>query len=275
MKKSTIIISFFNDFETLLPVLASLKKQYNDQFDVIIADDGSTDIVAKEIRSIISEYPFKLTHLWQEDYGFGKAKILNRAIVEAENEYLIFIDGDCIPQAGFVEDHLLHLEAGVCQAGRRVDIDHKYIAHMKKTSPEFYFKKHWFYFIMLSLRNKARNFEKGLRLKNYFHKFVKKKTCTLVGCNFSICRTDIININGLDERANVPWGAEDSDLDRRLRMYGVRIDALRYRASMIHFDRSYTKRKFNKLSEKTGIAIFNKAKHENKIWAECGIQKNI
>ena len=38
-----------------------------------------------------------IEHVWHEDRGFRKCEILNRAILAASADYLIFTDGDTIP----------------------------------------------------------------------------------------------------------------------------------------------------------------------------------
>ncbi len=47
-----------------------------------------------------------ITHLTQEDDGGEKNIALNRAIVASKYEYLIFIDGDCVPFDDFIENHV-------------------------------------------------------------------------------------------------------------------------------------------------------------------------
>jgi hypothetical protein len=44
-------------------------------------------------------------HVRHADRGFRKTVILNRAIVAAGGDYLIFTDGDCIPRADLVATH--------------------------------------------------------------------------------------------------------------------------------------------------------------------------
>ncbi len=58
------------------------------------------------IRYFQKNSPLKIKHVWQEDHGFQKTKILNKAIVASKGEYLIFTDGDCIPRNDLVSTHL-------------------------------------------------------------------------------------------------------------------------------------------------------------------------
>ena len=67
-------------------------------FDIIIADDGSTNETKELIDKFKENYPVEITHAWHEDEGYRRQKILNEAIVMAKNEYILFTDGDCIPR---------------------------------------------------------------------------------------------------------------------------------------------------------------------------------
>lgn len=103
MNKATVIAAFYNKIDYLKLVLAGFERQTTKEFELIIADDGSAENVVLEINKLKSHYTFPIKHIWQEDKGFRKNKILNKAITESETDYLIFIDADCIPHRGFVQ----------------------------------------------------------------------------------------------------------------------------------------------------------------------------
>jgi len=273
MKQATIILAFYNDFTLLRLVLKALEAQYEGQFEVLIADDGSDEPTVRQVKSVIRSYPFKINHIWHPNQGFGKAIILNKATLRANTEHLIFMDADCVPQQGFVNDHLRGLRSGVCQAGRRVDVFYDALTSMDETSPELFFRKYWIKFLAWSMSSRARNIERGIRIPTAWINRNKPNPSSLVGCNFSIFRQDLLAINGFDERANVPWGAEDSDLERRLKKKGVLIEGLKHQAVVIHFDRSYDKRGINKPDDSARVKIFEAAKLEDSVWTSHGIIK--
>ena len=109
MIKATIIAAFYNRIDFLKLVLAGLERQTEKNFELIIADDGSSENVVREINKIIPVHSFPIKHIWQEDKGFRKNKILNKAITESESDYLIFVDADCVPHRSFIEGHLTFL----------------------------------------------------------------------------------------------------------------------------------------------------------------------
>lgn len=126
MPKATVIAAFYNKIDYLRLVLAGFERQSEKDFEFIVADDGSKQEIIKELESLSKGIPFPLIHIWQEDKGFRKNKILNKAITTANSNYIIFIDADCIPHSRFVEEHISYSEKGSCLTGRRVNLSHKY-----------------------------------------------------------------------------------------------------------------------------------------------------
>jgi len=126
MPKATVIAAFYNKIDYLRLVLAGFERQSEEDFELIVADDGSKQEIVKELEILSKEIPFPLIHIWQEDKGFRKNKILNKAIATANSNYIIFIDADCVPHSRFVEEHISYSEKGKCLTGRRVNLSQKY-----------------------------------------------------------------------------------------------------------------------------------------------------
>jgi len=275
MKYGSVILAFYNDLLLLRLALDSLEKQFEKEknFEVIIADDGSRSEVVSELKTLLPLYSFEVLHIWQPDRGFQKTVILNKAILAAKSDSLIFLDADCIPQDHFVRDHLYGLTPGVCQAGRRVDVFYRALDKLKGTDSSRFFSKHWLRFIAWSMQGMSRNVERGIRLPQFIATKFRSKTWSVVGCNFSVCRQDLVAVNGFDERANVPWGAEDADIERRLLKAGLTLKSLRYQATVVHFDASYEKRGPVTKSDQDRLEIFLTAKAENRSWTPYGIVK--
>src|SRR5665647_325671 len=105
-KPISLIISFYNRIDFLKLIFAGLEQQSFRDFEVIIADDGSRSEIVEEVKLMIGSASFPVKHIWQEDNGWQKNTILNKAIVASEAPYIIFIDGDCIPHRRFIEEHL-------------------------------------------------------------------------------------------------------------------------------------------------------------------------
>ncbi|MFA6540812.1 MAG: glycosyltransferase, partial [Bacteroidota bacterium] len=117
----TVVIAVYNKSENLRYVFAALARQSFSQFEVIVADDGSGKEIAGVVNDAKRKYSFPIKHLWHADKGWRKNAMLNYAIRESRTEYLIFVDGDCLPSRRFIEDHVAHREEGKVLLGRRVE----------------------------------------------------------------------------------------------------------------------------------------------------------
>src|SRR6476619_1563465 len=101
----SVIITTYNQPEQLEKVMWGYAGQRGAKFELIIADDGSSPATTEVIDRVAAQSGLDVLHIWHEDSGFRKTEILNRAIVAAQEEYLIFSDGDCIPRDDFVATH--------------------------------------------------------------------------------------------------------------------------------------------------------------------------
>ena len=83
--------------------------------EIVIADDGSRDETRQLIDSFKPHLP--IVHVWQPDEGFQKSRILNKALVAAKADYLIFTDQDCIPRKDFIATHIEYTQKGYLLSG--------------------------------------------------------------------------------------------------------------------------------------------------------------
>ena len=116
----SIIVTTHNRPDALDAVLRALARQSDKDFEVIIADDGSTPATAALLKSWQGRLRQPLTHVWHEHRGFRAAEIRNRAILASTGAYCIFLDGDCIPRHDFVQEHRELAELGWFVVGNRV-----------------------------------------------------------------------------------------------------------------------------------------------------------
>lgn len=222
---SALLISTYNWKDALCLVLNSLKIQSILPNEILIADDGSDDDTKLLIEKFISEIPIPIKHIWHEDLGFRKSKILNKAIANCSCEYIIQIDGDCIMHPNFIEDHLKFASKNKYLYGTRVGI--------KKEALSYIFKDNIFRFHFFS-----KNLSKRTRAIHSLFLANKNKThqdysSQFRGCNVSFWRTDFIEVNGYNE-AFEGWGREDSDLVIRMHNKGLNAQRLRYAGIVYH-----------------------------------------
>ncbi len=233
----TVVISFYNNFRFLELVLAGFERQSFKNFEILIADDGSNEEIINKLKSYISTTPLHIRHIWHEDLGWRKNMILNKAIMESNSDYLIFVDGDCVPHKNFVSEHYMNKEMNTILAGRRSNLS-KYVSeqltynNVKNGSLERKFAIIGFLF---------KSFIGGSHLENaiYFsnkniRKRLNKKDKGVLGSNFSLFKKDILDVNGFDERYLKPAVGEDTDLEYRLRNAGKKVKTVKHLAIQYH-----------------------------------------
>src|SRR6476660_7545354 len=103
---ASIIMTTYNAPRHLALALAGLQMQTENNFELHIADDGSTSETSEVVEQFMERAPFPVIYSWQQDLGYRKTKILNESIRKAKADYFIFVDGDCVCHKDFVRNHL-------------------------------------------------------------------------------------------------------------------------------------------------------------------------
>ncbi|QWD65438.1 glycosyltransferase family 2 protein [Polynucleobacter sp. MWH-Aus1W21] len=217
----SILLATYNWPQALKLCLESLATQTDKNFEIIIADDGSNDNTKKVIDSLKESHPAAIKHLWQEDQGFRKTKILNQAINAAHGDYLVFLDGDCIVQPDFVARHRELAQKGYLVTGSRILLN-------ENLTQELLSWPQWSFQIFSSgLIGKRLNgginkywplkFKLGNGSWRDYKKFVWRR---IKGCNMACWKADAEAINGFDETMT-GWGHEDADFVFRLQHHGI------------------------------------------------------
>lgn len=270
MFHTSVIVSVYNRFDFLELVLAGLERQTMWDFEVVIADDGSDEAFTDSLKKIIPTLSFPLIHIRHEDKGFRKNKILNKAIEAANSDYLIFIDGDCIPHSQFLNEHSRYRNKYVCLTGRRVNLSERISSQLTPGMvKKGWLEKNTFNLVKDGLFGKSNYVEKGFYIRNKtLRGILNDKPRGLLGCNFSINKEDILKINGFDERYEAPSIGEDSDVQYRLELAGMRIRSLNNIAVQYHL--------YHPLQERPqqNLELFDKVKAEGKAFTPFGIKKS-
>ena len=115
----SVIIAVYKYIQSLSLIITALKRQTYKNFEVIIAEDGENPQMKEYIENIKD---LDVKHTTQEDIGVQKARSQNNGIVASSGEYLIFIDGDCVPYTTFVEAHVALAKSRTVLSGRRVNL---------------------------------------------------------------------------------------------------------------------------------------------------------
>ncbi len=265
----SVILSTYNSPAWLEKVIWGYCVQTHDNFELVVADDGSSIETAKLLQVLAYETGLDIDHVWHEDIGFRKCTILNKAILRANSDYLVFSDGDCIPRRDFLANHVRFARQGVYLSGGLVRLSK---ALSEKISYEDIITQR-----AMRVRWLARH---GMPMSRRLLKMLPGCSGTILdqltttkptwnGHNASGWKKDLIRINGFDER--MEYGAEDCELGERLVNVGVRPRQIRHRAVCLHLEHS--RGYVNPLQVQWNKAHRRAVRRNGVTWTEYGIRK--
>ena len=266
----SIIVSTYNSPEWLEKVIWGFSAQTYKQFEVVIADDGSTEETANLIVKLQSQVAFPIKHVWHQDNGFQKTIILNKAITETSADYIIMTDGDCIPRKDFVEVHEKLRKPNVFLSGgyHKLSMDLSKLISKEDILSGNCFNVDWLmaHGMKKSFKNNKLN---SFGFKSDFLNFITPTTPSWNGHNSSAWKKDILAVNGFDER--MEYGGEDRELGERLVNNGIKGKQIRYSTTCVHLDhaRGYV----NETALAVNKQIREKTKSNKSTWTEFGIKK--
>lgn len=231
--KVSVIISTYNQPDWLQKVLWGYECQTERDFEIIIADDGSTQETEAVIKGFKAVSRLNIIHVWHEDKGFRKTKILNKALLKANSEYIIFTDGDCIPRNDFVKTHLNLKKENCFLSGGYFKLPKDISRLITKESIE---TQQCFNLKWLKNHGLKKNFKTNkLTAKGFKARLLNTFTptkATFDGMNVSGRKALIFKVNGFDER--MQYGGEDREIGERLMNLGVAFKQIRYSAICVH-----------------------------------------
>lgn len=229
----SVIITTFDQPEQLEKVLWGYAAQRHRDFELIVADDGSGPATTDVIDRVSRAAGLDVIHVWHEHRGFRKTEILNRAIVAATSEYLVFSDGDCIPRDDFVGTHASLARPGYFLSGGYLKLPGSVSAAI--TIPAIRSGSatdaSWL---------RARGWKPGKRALRLLRNRRAASILDLItptrrtwnGHNSSAWKSAIAEVNGFD--LDMAYGGLDRALGERLMNAGVRGRQVRHRTPCLH-----------------------------------------
>jgi len=201
----SVIVTTYNWPEALTAVLRGLRDQEDRNFQVVVAEDGF-DHRTRDVISQTHSHGLQVKHVRHEDQGFRLAEIRNRAMLASEGEYLIFLDGDCIPRPSFVAAHRRIAEPGHFVVGNRVLLREKMTQRVlsENLAPEYRGVPYWF--LMRWLRRCNRVAPMITLPLGPLRRNVKQSWQRAMGCNVGAWRADVERVNGVDSSL-CGWGS--------------------------------------------------------------------
>ena len=225
--KISVIITTYNRCDALIKVLQGLSHQTVLPDEVIIADDGSTSDVVNKIKSFMKTVSYRIEYVWHDDKGFRASKIRNMAIKKATGDYLVMIDGDCIPDKYFIKDHKDLAQKKFFFQGRRILVGKSRSACFLYNDMNTAMKR-----CKLLISKDISNKHHLLRI-SWFPELISGKLEGIIGCNMGFFIEDLYAVNGFNENF-VGWGREDSELVVRLYNYGLKRKSHPFKAVCYH-----------------------------------------
>jgi glycosyltransferase involved in cell wall biosynthesis len=269
----SVVFTTYNSPRWLEKVLWGYSVQTYRDFEIVIADDGSTAETAQLIERLRAETGLAIKHVWHEDIGFRKCRILNKAILHAESDYLVFSDGDCIPRKDFLAVHAARAEPGYYLSGGYYKLP---MSTSEAITPEDIRSGRCFELDWLLAHGLPRHYYKNLKLTATPRQARLLNRITLTRCNFkgsngSAWRSDVLRVNGFDER--MQWGGLDREFGVRLQNAGVKPRHVRYDAVVVHLDhkRGYA----DPVKVAANLALRKASERERAIRTPAGIQQGL
>lgn len=275
--KASLIISVYKDVEALSLIVKALKTQTYKNFEVVIAEDGNS----KEMREFISSVDgIDIKHTTQDDIGIRKCRSVNNGILASSGEYLIFIDGDCVPYSTFIESHIKLAEDGYVLSGRRVNLGPKYSKKLRenKISSISLEKSFILQYPFIAKDCIEGHSEEGFRFSpsGFIYKlFLKnrKSSKSLLGCNFSCFKNDIVAINGFDEGLEGSAIGTDTDLEWRFKKFGLKLKSVKFIANIFHLNHKTNPNFYTK--EKIVLEIMKNNQNQKKYICDFGLNSHF
>lgn len=214
MPRARVILATYNQVPFLRFVLRGYLRQTTRDFTLVFADDGS----GPEQREFLSSWIPRLhaagiaaEHVWHEDQGWRKNRIMNEAVRRAGDErLLIFSDGDCIPPAHFIQRHLEVYEPRSFHVAGPIRWNQEVTERLTEADVESGafegFVEPWHRKWLLRFKRKS---EWGMLLR-------RKNRPKVIGLNMAVDRELFEEINGFDENFRWAYRGEDTDLRDRL-----------------------------------------------------------
>ncbi len=226
----SLIISTHQWEAALEGILKALSCQSYRNFEVIVAQDANKEETKMLLQQWNASESLHVRHIFQENKGFRRSRILNQAILQAKGDYIVFLDGDCVPHSQFIEDHKALAERGYFVQGRRCFIAEEAVEAFLKGSS----------LLKLLLKGKIQGPFKAIRWP--CAKIVKNQSLEgMLGCNLGVWKADLMAVNGFNE-AFIGWGREDSELGARLYHLGKIRKLVHGRAIVHHLNHPFESR---------------------------------
>ena len=226
---ASIIVNTYNNADRLRLVLPAYLKQTLTDFEIIVADDGSTDNSEIVVAEFAKTTPFPVSYIRHELQGHNRATILNKATLAARSDFIIYTDADCLPVNNLVELHVSARKENALIIGGRIMLKKEETKTIgpKEINLQSYKK--------LLTPKRQRSLTK-IHLTNLLYIATnKKRRPHNYALNMSIEKWAMFAVNGFDQEMR-GWGDLDGELRERLKRIGVKPRCICNKAIVYHLN---------------------------------------
>jgi glycosyltransferase involved in cell wall biosynthesis len=225
--RASVILATYNQPRLLDLALLGYSTQTARDFEIVVADDGSSGETADLIAAHARRAPVPIRHVWQPHQGFWKAAAVNRAVLHSRGAQLVFSDGDCVPARSFVAEHLEAARERAFVVGGHVRLSEADSRRVTRDVVLTGAHEH-----VVTRRERAALLWTHAKSLAYIA-LRQPRRPRLFGLNFSLDRESFFAVNGFDQTYRNS-AKDDSDLRNRLLLAGVRPISLWHRARVVH-----------------------------------------
>lgn len=259
----SLIVTIYDKYDYLYCVLKSLSLQTYKIFEVIIAEDCEKKEMLEKIEQWKKNFSFIIKHVSQEDIGFRKNMILNKALKVCNGKNIIVIDGDCLLHKKFIENYKKYFDQGYDVIfGRRCELSQNLTQKILKKQGNYRIKV----FDLIFPYSKA--WTEAIYFPFLFN--LKKRKLRLLGSNMGFTKEIIFKINGFNEDYIGAGVGEDSDLQWRFLKVNAKYKATKNILIEYHLNHGRTDRGYSQ----NGWEILKRTSENNEWYAKNGIIKN-
>lgn len=256
----SLVIYTFNWPEALNLVLKSIQQQTKFPDEILIADGGSSKLNKPIIQKFAQYIPTPIIHMeLEKNEEPSKSKILNKAILKSQSDYIIQINANCILHKNFVYDHSIKAKSNIFLYGISLPVHSKSI-HTVIQNEIIKFS----YF-----SGKIKRSNKNLRIPflSNFNSPINYFSEEMTGNNVSFWKKDFMDINGYNEDFMTQTG-EDIDFFYRLLFSGIKGKKLSHLAILYFLPNPSTDD-----ADKLNTMILKKTKKYKIIVCANGVEK--
>jgi GT2 family glycosyltransferase len=230
----TVVVSAYNNWVALDRTLLGFRCQTLAPAELWIAEDSHFEEVAAVVAKHRALAAWPIRHITQENRGYRKPIMMNRAFGDACGEFVVFTDADCVPRADLLANYARLARPGTFLAGgSHLSIPEPF--HRERLTDAMIESQQLFDHDWLAAQGIALSRWRLTRSRPLARTLdLLTARNSLNGANTGAWKADILKVGGYDE--TMGYGGEDRNFGYRMNNAGVRGVRARHSLVWLHLD---------------------------------------